>query len=54
MELVERMREILAREYGIRTDQELLAALEQQKGLDIGIFVSRCGRKELHNAEKIA
>lgn len=41
MDLIERLREQLSREYGINSDRELLEALDKQKPLDIGIFVSR-------------
>ena len=43
MELVERLRAILKEQYGISTDEELLAALEAQEQIDVGIFVSACG-----------
>lgn len=43
MELTERIREILRKEYQINTDEELLAEIEKQKTPDIGIFVSSCG-----------
>ena len=44
MGLVERLRWILKEQYGIATDEELLAAMETQERMDIGIFVSDCGR----------
>lgn len=44
MELVERLRLILKEQYGIATDEELLKAMETQERMDIGIFVSTCGR----------
>ena len=43
MELIERLRTILRNEYGITSDEELLKALDEQKRMDIGIFVSPCG-----------
>lgn len=48
MELIDRIRDYLAREYGITSDGELLAAIEAQKPLDIGIFVSQCGQGGQH------
>ena len=54
MELIERLREILAKEYGITTDEELAKVLDGQSMTDIGIFVSRCGREELHDVKAIA
>ena len=53
MELIERLRAILAKEYGINSDEELLAALDRQKGLEIGIFTSRCGREDLHDVKAV-
>ena len=49
MDLIEKLRAILRDEYGINSDDELIAAAEAQKPLDIGIFVSPCGR-EITNA----
>lgn len=45
MGMVEAIREILRREYGINSDEELLAAIEKEPLLDIGIFVTE-QRKE--------
>ena len=53
MELIERLRAILAKEYGINTDEELLEALDRQRGLEIGIFTSKCGREELHDFKAV-
>ncbi len=52
--MTERLRAVLARDYGIKTDEELMEALDKEKGLEIGIFVSRCGRKELHDVKATA
>lgn len=41
MELKDRLREILKRDYGIETDARLMQAIREQKPLDIGIFVSK-------------
>lgn len=46
MELIDRLRNILEEEYGIKSDEELLKALDEQKMMDIGIFVSGCGMEE--------
>ncbi len=48
MELIDKLRKILETEYGIRSDDELLKALDEQKRADIGIFVSACGMEGLH------
>jgi len=42
MEQKDRIRELLKKEYGIKTDEQLLKAIEAQKGTQIGIFVSPC------------
>lgn len=41
MELKDRLRDILKREYGIETDAQLMQAIREQKPLYIGIFVSK-------------
>ncbi len=46
MELIDRVKEILSREYGIESEADLMNALEAQQPLDIGIFVSACGREQ--------
>ena len=51
MELIDRVRDYLAREYGITSDEELMAAIDAQKPLDIGIFVSQCGQGGLHGKQ---
>lgn len=40
MELADRLRKILERDYGIKTDEELLKAVEEEPGVDLGIFVT--------------
>lgn len=40
MELAEKLRKILKQKYGISTDEELLKALDDMQGLDIGIFTA--------------
>lgn len=45
-EKIERLRAILAEQYGIHTDEELLEAVKAQKGTEIGIFVSGCGKEQ--------
>lgn len=52
MEQIERTRAYLVREYGITTDAQLLDAIEKQQPLDIGIFVSPCGRDDLARNRK--
>ena len=46
MELVERLREIMRKEFGINTDEELIRAVENMEGVDLGIFVTPVRRKE--------
>ena len=43
MDLIDRIKDVLAREYGIHSEKELMEAIEKQPGLDIGIFTSPCG-----------
>lgn len=38
MGLIEKLRETLEREYGIKTDSDLLKALEEFPDVDLGIF----------------
>jgi hypothetical protein len=38
MELTERLREIMRQEFGITSDRQLMEAVEDMGGLDIGIF----------------
>lgn len=40
MALVDRLREIMEKEYGIKTDADLLKALEEFPDVDLGIFAS--------------
>lgn len=47
MDRAERLRKVLAERFGIRTDAELLKALEDLEPLDIGIF-----RVEVENGNK--
>ena len=53
MELIDRVKELLRREYGIQTEEDLLRAIERQPQLDIGIFVSGCG-KECGNVQTVS
>lgn len=39
MELIDRLREIMSRDFGINSDAELMQAVENAEELDIGIFV---------------
>jgi hypothetical protein len=40
MALVERLREIMDKEFGITTDADLLKAIEEYPDIDLGIFAS--------------
>ncbi len=46
MELLEKLKEVLKREYNITTDEELMQAVKEMPALDIGIFVSPVGGVE--------
>ena len=39
MELIDRLREVMKKEFGIETDADLLEAVKNQPELDLGIFV---------------
>jgi len=39
MELIDRLKEIMSRDFGINSDAELIKAVEEAEELDIGIFV---------------
>lgn len=53
MELIDRVKELLRREYGILTEEDLMRAIERQPQIDIGIFVSGCGRKECRHVKRV-
>ncbi|MBD5504632.1 MAG: hypothetical protein HDR09_13120 [Lachnospiraceae bacterium] len=40
MALVDRLREIMKKEYGITTDADLLQAIKEYPDVDLGIFTS--------------
>lgn len=40
MGLADRLHEIMERDYGIKTDKDLLKAIEELPEIDFGIFVS--------------
>lgn len=40
MALVDKLREIMEKEYGIKTDADLLKAIEEFPDIDLGIFTS--------------
>ena len=40
MELIDRVRQALERELGIKTDAELAKAVNESQGIDLGIFVT--------------
>ena len=43
MELAERLGTILKEQYGIESDKDLLEAIEEEPGPDLGIFVVPIG-----------
>lgn len=49
MELKEKLKQILKKQYGIETDADLLKALEDMQGIDLGIFVN-LQREEIKSA----
>lgn len=40
MELIDRLRDIMEKEFGVKTDAELMEAVKNQPELDLGIFVT--------------
>lgn len=40
MELIDRLREVMKKEFGIETDADLLEAVKNQPELDLRIFVT--------------
>lgn len=40
MELIDRLKEIMKKEFGIETDADLVEAIKNQPDLDLGIFVT--------------
>lgn len=40
MELIDKLKEIMEREFGIKTDADLIEAVNSQPELDLGIFVT--------------
>lgn len=40
MELKEKLQKILKTKYGIENDADLIKALEEMEGIDLGIFVN--------------
>lgn len=49
MELKEKLRQILKKQYGIETDADLLRVLDEMPGIDLGIFVNP-QREEIKSA----
>lgn len=41
MELKDRLKKMLKEQYGIESDADFMEALEEQPGIDFGIFVNR-------------
>lgn len=50
MELKDRLKKIMAEQFGIKTDEELIKACENMEPVDLGIFVIPIEGKE--NEEK--
>lgn len=46
MDLKEKLKDTLKTRYGIETDNELMDAIEEISGIDLGIFVSPMKKKE--------
>lgn len=40
MELIDRLKEVMKKEFGIETDADLAEAIKNQPELDLGIFVT--------------
>ena len=40
MELIDRLKEVMKKEFGIETDADLVEAIKNQPELDLGIFVT--------------
>ena len=40
MDLIDRLKAALEREFGITTEEELVKAVNENKGVDLGIFVT--------------
>lgn len=40
MELIDRLRDIMEKEFGVKTDAELMEVVKNQPELDLGIFVT--------------
>lgn len=40
MELIDRLKEVMKKEFGIETDADLVEAIKNQPDLDLGIFVT--------------
>ena len=40
MELIDRLKEALERELGIKTEAELIKAVNENQGVDLGMFVT--------------
>ncbi len=46
MELRDKLRQALKKQFGIETDKELLEMLAAMPGIDLGIFVNSVGEEE--------
>ena len=47
MELVDKLRAIMEKEFGIKTDADLIEAAENYSGIDLGIFVTPLREEEI-------
>lgn len=50
MELKERLMEALKNKYGIENEEDFRRAMEEQPGIDLGIFVTRTQKREVKSA----
>ena len=46
MELADKLRAIMEKEFGIKTDADLIEAAENYPGIDLGIFVTPLREEE--------
>ena len=47
MELIDKLRAIMEKEFGIKTDADLIEAAENYSGIDLGIFVTPLREEEV-------
>ena len=51
---VQEIRKLLAEQFGIRTERELLEAMAKTKKIDIGVFAAPVGKEERNDNQRIA